>query len=71
MNKLLIALSFSIQAASVGGAGIWEKTQLDEEHDDVYEAFFADLAAESGKHRQLLNTRKMHNAGSLPTTLKS
>lgn len=44
---------------------------LDEEHDDVYEAFFADLAAESGKPRHLLNTRKMHNAGSLPTTLKS
>ena len=44
---------------------------LDEEHDDVYEAFFADLAAESGKPRHLLNTRKMHNAGSIPTNLKS
>jgi len=44
---------------------------LDAEHDDVYDAFFADLEAQSGKGRQMLNTRKMHNAGSLPTTLKS
>jgi len=44
---------------------------LDEEHDDEYDAFFADLAAQSGKPRHLLDTRKMHNAGSLPTNLKS
>ena len=44
---------------------------LDEEHDDEYDAFFADLAAQSGKHRQLLNTRKMHNAGTLPMSRES
>jgi len=44
---------------------------LDEEHDDVYDAFFADLEAQSGKGRQMLNTRKMHNAGSLPMSRES
>ena len=44
---------------------------LDAEHDDVYDAFFADLEAQSGKHRQLLNTRKMYNAGTLPMSRES
>lgn len=37
---------------------------LDSEHDDYYDAFFADLADRAGKRRQLLDARKLQANGS-------